>query len=626
MLRAAAAFVLFQCTCTALAALGSGYDFGIDVSRWSRRRDAASPIVVGKLPLALNGSIPRRLEVRQLKADPYKWDLFILALSMLQNADQDDPLSWYQIAGIHGVPFKPWNGVQAAPGANQSGYCAHNSALFPMWHRPYMALFEQQMFKMANTIATMFTNQTQRRLYQQAATDFRVPYWDWSRSAPPGETHLPDVFWKPVVVQDGPNGVQTIKNPLYSYEFHPLDSEALIWNPLKQWNETKRGPDVTVSLTAPPSNNEKVNAVLLAKLPEVQQRLYVLFSNYHDFNTFSNKAWAVSKGLPTLDSVEAIHDMIHIYGGSKGHLTYVPLSSFDPLFFLHHTMTDRLVAIWQILNPSAWITPMAAGETTFTAIKGTMQSSDSPLTPFYASPDIFWTSDTARATEAFGYVYADTDPGLGSAQDVRQSLIKKITDWYGPSSPVGLLAKAQRAGDAGEDHVDGEGFDAHVKLNANWSIGSGIVRGGRYTEWVANVHVNVEALDGSFGIHFFFGTPPADEGDWETAPNLGGTVGVFAMKRMTGSQSKISGAVPLTSALVRMVAAGGLAGLDPAAVTPLLRSSLQFRVLGSDDREMDPRLVEGLYIGISSSDVEIPEEQLELPEWGRAVTRLELWV
>lgn len=99
MLRAAAAFVLFQCTCTALAALGSGYDFGIDVSRWSRRRDAASPIVVGKLPLALNGSIPRRLEVRQLKADPYKWDLFILALSMLQNADQDDPLSWYQIAG-----------------------------------------------------------------------------------------------------------------------------------------------------------------------------------------------------------------------------------------------------------------------------------------------------------------------------------------------------------------------------------------------------------------------------------------------------------------------------------------------------------------------------------------------
>lgn len=402
---------------------------------------------------------------------------------------------------------------------------------------------------------------------------------------------------------------------------------------MKQWNETKRGPDTSVSLASPPSNNGKVNSLLLSKLPEIQQRLYVLFSNYHDYNSFSNKAWAVSRGLPTLDSIEAIHDIIHLYGGSKGHLTYVPLSSFDPLFFLHHTMTDRLVAIWQVLNPSAWIAPMPAGETTFTAIKGAMQASDSPLTPFYASPDgTFWTSDLARATEAFGYVYADTDPSLGSAQDLRQSLIGKITDWYGPASPVGLMAKAHRAGGqnraqggAREHHVHGESFDAHVKLNGVESIGPGTVPGERYTEWVANVHVDAEALDGSFGIHFFLGSPPADEGEWETAPNLAGSVGVFTMNRTTGSQSKISGAVPLTSALLRMVETGALAGLDPAAVTPLLRLSLQFRVLGSDDGEIDPRLVEGLYVGISSSDVKVPEAQMKLPEWGRAVTRLELW-
>lgn len=49
----------------------------------------------------------------------------------------DNPL-----AGIHGVPFVPWNGVQASPGANQSGYCPHSSVLFPTWHRPYLALYE----------------------------------------------------------------------------------------------------------------------------------------------------------------------------------------------------------------------------------------------------------------------------------------------------------------------------------------------------------------------------------------------------------------------------------------------------------------------------------------------------
>ncbi|PFH55678.1 hypothetical protein XA68_17829 [Ophiocordyceps unilateralis] len=598
MLRTLAALVVVPCcflNSLALADLAS-YDFGIDIAQLHRRQDVAAPIVVERLPLASDGSIPLRLEIRQMRMDQHRWDLFILALSMLQTADQNDPLSWYQIAGIHGVPFQPWNGVQAAPGAAESGYCTHSSVLFPMWHRPYMALLE-----LVNAIAIMFSNATERQLYQLAAADFRLPYWDWSRSAPAGETHLPDVFWNPVVMQNGPNGVQSIKNPLYSYQFHPLDTEAFIWNPLKQWNETKRGPETSVSLTAPPSNNEKVNAALLSKLPEIQQRLFVLFSNYHDYNSFSNKAWAVSKGLSTLDSIESVHDIIHLYGGSKGHLTYVPLSSFDPLFFLHHTMSDRLIAIWQLLNPSAWIAPMAAGETTFTAVKGTMQTSDSPLTPFYSSPNgTFWTSNTARSTEAFGYAYADTSPSLvPPGGDVRLALIRKINDWYGPSSPVGLMGLMGQGGN-----------EVNVKVASN----------GRYTEWLANVHVDAEALHGPFAIHFFLGEAPADTSEWESAANRAGTVGIFAMKHTTGSPHKISGAVPLTSALMSM---GALAHLGPATVTTWLRGRLQFRILGGDDQEVDPRRVGGLYVAISSANVEVTDE---LPQWGPVTTRLELWV
>lgn len=81
-------------------------------------------------------------------------------------------------------------------------------------------------------IADMFTDETEKRLYRLAASDFRVPYWDWSRSPPDGETHLPDVFWNPIIEQSGPNGVQKIRNPLYSYYFHPLDQDAFIWNPV----------------------------------------------------------------------------------------------------------------------------------------------------------------------------------------------------------------------------------------------------------------------------------------------------------------------------------------------------------------------------------------------------------
>jgi tyrosinase len=79
----------------------------------------------------------------------------------------------------------------------------------------------------------MFANATERFLYRQAASDFRIPYWDWASPAPEGESHFPDVFWNSTMIQYGPNGVQVIRNPLYSYSFHPLDGDALIWPPVR---------------------------------------------------------------------------------------------------------------------------------------------------------------------------------------------------------------------------------------------------------------------------------------------------------------------------------------------------------------------------------------------------------
>lgn len=55
---------------------------------------------------------------------------------------QDDPESFFQIGGIHGLPYVPWDGVGEASQAEASGYCTHGSVLFPTWHRPYVALYE----------------------------------------------------------------------------------------------------------------------------------------------------------------------------------------------------------------------------------------------------------------------------------------------------------------------------------------------------------------------------------------------------------------------------------------------------------------------------------------------------
>lgn len=91
---------------------------------------------------------------------------------------------------------------------------------------------QQEINRLATLIATMYTNQTERQRFQEAAAELRVPYWDWAVSAPPGETHFPDFFWDPVVLQSGPRGTQDIRNPFYSYVFHPVQEAALIWSPV----------------------------------------------------------------------------------------------------------------------------------------------------------------------------------------------------------------------------------------------------------------------------------------------------------------------------------------------------------------------------------------------------------
>jgi tyrosinase len=53
-----------------------------------------------------------------------------------------DQLSYFRVAGIHGFPVVPWDGV-----TNPSGfYCAH-PLMFPTRHRPYIALYEQRLYE-----------------------------------------------------------------------------------------------------------------------------------------------------------------------------------------------------------------------------------------------------------------------------------------------------------------------------------------------------------------------------------------------------------------------------------------------------------------------------------------------
>lgn len=53
----------------------------------------------------------------------------------MQAESETKDLSYFQISGIHGLPFVAWQDAQGAGGvaAANTGYCTHNTDLFPVW-------------------------------------------------------------------------------------------------------------------------------------------------------------------------------------------------------------------------------------------------------------------------------------------------------------------------------------------------------------------------------------------------------------------------------------------------------------------------------------------------------------
>lgn len=175
---------------------------------------------------AIATTVPPRLEIRKLRENNAQWSLFLLALNdFYYNKGPSDKLSYYRVAGIHGRPFEPWDDVPFIEGQS-GGYCPHASTLFPTWHRPYLALYEQIIYDTVQQIAaTRFKGNVE---YAQAAATFRIPYWDWAAPAPTGKSVLPDtVSGSPWIQISTPTGKEVISNSLYRFHFRTLDQNQI---------------------------------------------------------------------------------------------------------------------------------------------------------------------------------------------------------------------------------------------------------------------------------------------------------------------------------------------------------------------------------------------------------------
>ncbi|KAK6865875.1 tyrosinase [Apiospora arundinis] len=617
---------IFLLLILALSAFGvsrveAGYDYGRDIHLALQKRQSTQPAITTGAP-RINGTIPYRKEIRKLGENHEQWTLYILALDWMQFTSQDDPYSWYRMTGIHAAPFVDYGGVQALPDGEKNGYCPHISNLFPTWHRPYLAYFEQVMYNVVQYIASLYPAGPQRARFQEAAQTFRMPYWDWAAMPPNNQSVLPfSVGGEPDIMADGPNGLQLIANPLFTYTFKPLDPSIFPDFPFFEWNNTKRAPTPPNSPDAI-SNNSDVARRLDAGLRQYQTRLYNLFVNNGNYSTWSNEAWITDPGNSSYDSIESLHDTIHLAaGGDSGHMAIIAYSAFDPIFFLHHANVDRIFAMWQVLHNDSWIEPMMAIQPTRTLSYGASQNASTDLTPFFVDDGQFWNSNMVRDHQVFNYTYAEV--ASKSRSDVISAINKLYTDFS--AATMSIDHERRRYLRMGPNkRTTGVSWN---KGMSNGPFANRIIKAGHYLEWIANIVVNKHAMNTSFKILLFLGNVPDDRSTWDLSPELAGSLGIFAGP-MAGSEMrarKISGTVPLTSTLVDHVYDEKLRSLSSTDAEAYLRENLKLRVVVSNGTVVEPNQVDGLKISIVSSNVKAAKSNAELASWGRVTSHFDLY-
>jgi tyrosinase len=168
---------------------------------------------------------------------------------------------------------------------------AHGSPYFLPWHRAYLYFFE--------------------RAIRDRVPEAALAWWDWR--TPAGQrSGIPAALAQ--------RRVDNRVNPLYDA---PID-------PLARQQARSRGGDPGPRTRRQPSNPGDLTLPTPEQIAELMQ--------IRDFGTFS--------GI-----LEGYHGQVHMWVG--GSMTEVDFAAFDPIFWTHHTMVDRVWRVWQTRHPGA---------------------------------------------------------------------------------------------------------------------------------------------------------------------------------------------------------------------------------------------------------------------------------
>ena len=529
-----------------------------------------------------------RKEIRVLKDDEDLWNIYLLGLSRLEDVDGDDPMSFYQIAAIHGQPYVQWDNNGRCDNCIPAGYCTHRSILFPTWHRAYLSLFEQALVNNALIIAEQFTGHDRER-YMSAARRLRIPYWDWTRLPADDKHPFPQLFTHPDVFVNSPIGPMNITNPLRSYKFRASDEHGFIGG-----DEIVRQPTFTVP-----------------GIQLLRSDLWTALSSNQSYNSFS--AGIIDDSETNLNpiSLETIHDNVHVLIG--GHMAIVSQAAYDPVFWLHHANVDRLFAIYQEAYPEKWLAGSAEVGNSMWYNAGTEHDSTSSLQPFHSDFEGgFWTSDDLRDIRNLSYFYEDLRQ-YGAAHIINSLLGKWNQSAEDREESTGNLAK--RSGEITD--ID-DSFPDFLDST---------VRNGIATEYLVRIEAEASELHGPVTIFIFDGYfDSEDPSDWHCEETLIGSHGFFAPRTPAASNFKVRAGISLTNGLYLRKLQGYLSDMNSDSVRSYLKQKLEWRVLDAEGCIKEPGEISGFKITVIESGVDVSSDDTKLPVWGSFKTLYEIGV
>jgi tyrosinase len=189
--------------------------------------------------------------------------------------------------------YQHWAGIHGLPSPPYCDY-AHGRPQFLPWHRAYLYFFE--------------------RALRDRVPDVMLAWWDWRAGQPGASPGIPAAF------DDQQADGQA--NPLFSAPVNELARRQGHRSdpPLDYPDPTIRNPGARRAPPLPTAN-------------EIQQVLALT-----DFLDFSHQ-------------LEQYHGAVHMWVG--GHMGQIAFAAYDPIFWAHHTMIDRLWRLWQLQHRAA---------------------------------------------------------------------------------------------------------------------------------------------------------------------------------------------------------------------------------------------------------------------------------